>query len=107
MLDFTSPAQEFPTAVMSFPGGRAESDQAVFFQSFNPGNFEAGVKMVDGCGLPEGHPLRSFWVFYGGLTNAETTIRVTQVATGLTDTWSNPRGAFPQSVGRTGAFPCN
>jgi hypothetical protein len=106
MLDFSSPPQEFPVAVMSFPGGRAESDQAVFFQSFNPGNFEVGVKMVDGCSLPAGHPLRSFWVFYGGLTNAETTIRVTQVATGLADTWTNPRGLFPQSVGRTGAFPC-
>ncbi len=107
MLNFSSPPQEFPVAVMSFPGGRAESDQAAFFQSFNPGNFEAGVKMVDGCSLPDGHPLRSFWVFYGGLTNAETTIRVDQVATGLADTWINPRDVFPQSVGHIGAFPCN
>jgi len=107
MLDFSSPPREFTVAVMSFPGGRAESDQGVFFQSFNPGNFEAGVKMVDGCSLPDGHPLRSFWVFYGGLTNAETTIRVNQVATGLADTWTNPGGVFPRSVGRVGAFPCN
>jgi hypothetical protein len=107
MFDFSAPPREFPLAVMSFAGGRAESDQTVFFESFNPGNLEIGVKMVDGCALPSGHPLRSYWVFYGGLTNAATTVRVTQVATGLADTWSNPGGDFPRSVGRIGAFPCN
>ncbi len=107
MLDFSDPPREFPVEVMGFPGGRAESQQAVFFESFNPGNFEIGVKMVDGCGLPEGHPLRFYWIFYGGLTNAETEVRVTQVATGLVDVWYNPAGMFPRSEGRTQAFPCN
>ncbi len=106
MLDFSDPPSEFPVAVMDFPSGRAESQQAVFFESFSPGNFEIGVKMVDGCGLDEGHPLRFFWVFYGGLTNAEAEVRVTQISTGQVDVWSNPAGAFPRAEGRTSAFPC-
>ncbi len=106
MLDFSDPPREFPVAVMDFPSGRAESEQAVFFESFSPGNFEIGVKMVDGCGFPEGHPLRFFWVFYGGLTNAQAEVRVTQISTGLVDVWSNPAGVFPRAEGRTSAFPC-
>ena len=42
-LDFGSPAREFPVAVMGFPGGRAESDQAVFFESFPPGGFSLSL----------------------------------------------------------------
>ncbi len=106
MRDFDSPPHEHPARVMSFPGGRAESTQAVFFDSFNPGNFELGVKMVDGCSLPVGDPLRSYWVFFGGLTNAASELEVTQMSTALTQSWSNPAGAFPRSEGRTGAFPC-
>lgn len=106
MLDFKDPPREFPVAVMDFPSGRAESQQAVFFESFKSGNFEIGVKMVDACGLAEGHPLRAYWVFYGGLTNAETEVRVTQLSTGLIDVWFNPAKVFPLSEGRTAAFPC-
>jgi hypothetical protein len=79
----------------------------VFFESFNAGNFEVGVKMVDACdGFPPGHPLHAYWVFYGGLTNAYTRIRVRQIATGLTDVWTSLPGSLPRSVGRTQAFPC-
>ena len=108
MKSFDNPPQDFLTKVMSFGGnGRAESDQAVFFESFTEGNFEAGVKMVDACGFPAGNPLRAYWVFYGALTNAETQITVTRVATGDTDVWHNPAGVFPISEGRTSAFPCD
>ncbi len=106
MQDFSDPPAEFPVTVMDFPGGRAESTQAVFFESFNSGNFEIGVKMVDGCGLDPGHPLRFYWVFYGGLTNAETEVRVTQIASGRVDVWHNPSGVFPLTEGRTQAFSC-
>lgn len=106
MGDFSAPPKAFEARVMSFPGGRAESGQAVFFESFSSGNFEIGVKMVDACGLPEGDPFRAYWVFYGGLTNAETEVMVTQTSTGLRDTWTNPRGSFPRSEGRTQVFPC-
>ncbi len=106
MEDFSSPPQQVPVQVMEFPDGRAESEQAVFFESFSPGNFEVGVKMVNGCTFPEGHPLHYYWVFYGGLTNAETQITVTQISTGLEDIWVNPAGVFPITEGRTSAFTC-
>ena len=63
--------------------------------------------MVDACSLPEGNPLRCFWVFYGGLTNAGTTVQVTQLGRGEVDVWTNPSGVFPRSQGRTNAFPCD
>ena len=107
MKDFSDPPEVFPARVMNFPGsGRAESNQAVFWESFSSGNFEAGVKMVDGCGFPPGHPLRAYWAFYGALTNAETLIQITQLSSGLVDVWYNPPGAFPFSEGWTNAFPC-
>ncbi len=106
MTNFANPPQIFPTRVMNFPEDRAESEQAVFFESFDPGNFEVGVKMVNGCGFPKGHPLHFWWVFYGGLTNAETYMKVTQLETGLFDEWLNPAGTFPRSEGRTQVFPC-
>lgn len=107
MKNFDSPPATFSTQVMTFGGsGRAESDQAVFFESFTAGNFEAGVKMVDACNFPQDSPFRAYWVFYGALTNAETRLTVTQVSTGATDEWFNPAGTFPTSEGRTNAFPC-
>lgn len=104
--DFGFPPAERPLRVMAFPGGRAESDQAVFFESFSPGNFEIGVKMVDGCGLEPGHPNRAYWVFAGGLTNTESEVVIEDTATGAVYRWHNPAGRFPRSVGDTGAFPC-
>jgi hypothetical protein len=108
----------FPTRVMnvsaSSPGAatllaareRAETDQAAFFHSFNPGNFEVGVKMVNACGLQAGHPLRSFWIFYSGLTNAATEVRAVDTSTGRVDVWRNPAGTLPTAEARTDAFPC-
>jgi photosystem II stability/assembly factor-like uncharacterized protein len=107
MRDFGVPPEEFPARVMSFAPGRTESRQAVFFESFDAGNFEVGVKMVNGCGLPDGHPHRAYWAFYGGLTNAATQIVITDVATGRRDAWSNAAGELPLSEGRTAAFPCD
>ncbi len=106
MQSFDDPPEEVPTRVMSFPADRAESDQAIFFESFSPGNFEIAVKMVDACGLPADHPLRGFWVFYGGLTNAAAEVRVTRMDTGRTDVWRTSPGVLPRSEGRTSVFPC-
>ena len=106
--------QEFTTKVMQFPNAlsrvvprnRAETDQAAFFESFNPGNFEVGVKMVDACSLQPGHPLRFYWIFYGGLTNAATEVRAVHTTTGRVDLWRNPPGTAPTTEGRTMAFAC-
>lgn len=96
MKDFGSPPMTFDVRVMSFPTGRAESDQAVFFESFSPGNFVIGVKMVNGCSFPEGNPLRNFWTFFGGLTNAETEILVEDTVTCQTATGAIPPESFPE-----------
>jgi hypothetical protein len=106
--------QVFPTKVMQFPGAvslrvprnRAETNQAAFFQSFSAGNFEIGVKMLDACSLPQGHPLRFYWIFYGGLTNAFSEVRAVDTANGRVDLWRNPAGSLPTTEGRTNAFPC-
>ena len=91
--------QVFTTKVMQFPGpvslqsrARAETDQAAFFQSFSPGNFEIGVKMLDACTLQPGHPLRFYWIFYGGLTDAQTEVRAVHTTTGSVDLFRNPKG---------------
>jgi len=101
MRDFASPPVRFTGRVMSFPGGRAESDQAVFFDSFNAGNFELGVKMVDGCSLNG-----RYWLFTGGLTNARYEIEVTDSVSGASKLIANPAGTLPLSTADTSAFSC-
>jgi hypothetical protein len=67
--------------------GRAVSltnDTGVFW-FFAPENLELMVKVLDGSGV-NGH----FWVFYGGLSDVDYTIRVTDTATGATRTYHNP-----------------
>ncbi len=82
--------------VMAFGGQRAESDQSVFFQFFDPANFEMGVKMVDACGFND-----SFWTFVSGLTNVEYTVTIFDTFTGQVRTYSNPLGSYPQTLGNT------
>ncbi len=106
METFDENPQVFPLTVMSFPTPRAESQQAAFFESFESGNFEAGVKMVDGCALPDGHPLRAYWLFAGGLTNSSTDLRIQDTVTGVETSWTNPAGNLPTTLGITDAFPC-
>jgi hypothetical protein len=60
------------------------SDTGVFW-FFEPGNLELMVKVLDAQGV-NGH----FWVFYGGLSDVDYTIRVTDIATGATRTYHNP-----------------
>ncbi|HTG37172.1 MAG TPA: hypothetical protein VLB76_30005 [Thermoanaerobaculia bacterium] len=60
------------------------SDTGVFW-FFAPENLELMVKVLDGGGV-NGH----FWVFYGGLSDVDYTITVTDTATGATKTYHNP-----------------
>ena len=62
--------------------------------------------MVDACALPPGDPLRFRWIFYSGLTNAETEVRAVHGPTGRVDIWRNPARTLPTAVARTNAFPC-
>ena len=86
--------------------GQSGSAQAVrltadtgYFTFFNPANVEVVVKVLNACGLGQ-----RFWVFGGGLTNVATVMTVTDTLTGVTRTYTNPRGVPFQPVQDTSAF---
>ena len=54
----------------------------------NPNNPEVFVKMLDGTALNG-----SYWFFYGGLTNLQYALTVTEDATGKQKTYTNPAGS--------------
>jgi hypothetical protein len=55
------------------------------FWFFSPENLELMIKVLDGRAV-NGH----FWVFFGALSDVETTITVTDTATGAVRTYHNP-----------------
>jgi hypothetical protein len=59
-------------------------DTGVFW-FFDPGNLEVMVKVLDGSAI-NGH----FWVFYGGLSDVNYEITVTDKATGVQRSYNNP-----------------
>lgn len=63
------------------------TDQTGLFWFFAPGNVELIVKMLDGSGS-NGY----FWVFFGGITDLEFRLEITDTATGRTASYLNPRG---------------
>jgi len=56
--------------------------------TFNPGNPEVCVKIVDGTSVNG-----KFWVFYAGMTDFEYTATITEVATGLSKSYVKPAGS--------------
>jgi hypothetical protein len=69
--------------------GRAipASDNTGYFWFFLDGNVELVVKVIDGAPV-NGHR----WVFYGGLTDVEYTLHVTELATGITRNYHHAAG---------------
>ena len=65
------------------------TEETGFFWFFNPENIEVAVKVLDGTAL-NGH----FWVLYGGLSDVEYTIEVTDTWTGTTRVYRNPPGSL-------------
>ena len=64
----------------------------------NAGNVEVAVKMLDG------RPVNGkFWIFYGGLTDFEYTITVTDTELNKTKTYTKPGLTFSGNAD-TGAF---
>ena len=74
--------------IQFYNGASSETSQAVNFYSFEFGNVEIFVKMVDACSSG----FNSFWVFAAGATNAETVILIRDTWTGQVYRIDNPRG---------------
>ena len=71
-----------------------------YFWFFGADNVEMVVKILRGCGVNG-----SYWVFAGGLTNVQTTLTVTDTATGRIKTYVNRQGRAFQPVQDISAFP--
>jgi hypothetical protein len=68
------------------------------FWFFASSNLELTVKVLDGRAVN-----RHFWVFFGGLSNVAFTLKVTDLRTGVVETYQNPAGRFA-SVADVAAF---
>ncbi|HXO41055.1 MAG TPA: hypothetical protein VN999_06395, partial [Thermoanaerobaculia bacterium] len=66
---------------------------------FSSDNVEVLVKMMNGCVLDS-----SYWVFAGGLTNANVVITVTDAKTGAMKQFHNPQGTPFQPIQDTSAL---
>ena len=92
MRDFANPPDGpgnlFPGMIQFYDGASSETNQAVSFYSFEEGNVEIFVKMVDACSSG----FNSFWVFAAGATTAETVILIRDTWTGQVYRIDNPRG---------------
>ena len=89
MYDFADPPELFVGRVQTYGGESSETDQSVSFYSFQDGNVEVFVKMVDACSHPG---FVSFWLFAAGATNAQTEITVRDTQSGQIRTITNPAG---------------
>lgn len=77
----------------------AISPKSGYFWIFDANNPELILKVIDGRALNG-----SFWVFYGGLTNVDYNLKITDTSTGRVKTYENRQGRLV-SVGDTRAFP--
>ena len=75
------------------------SDQSGYFWFFDEQNVELIVKALDGRPLTGAH-----WLFYGGLSDVEYWVVVTDTATGTQKLYRNAPGNIC-GIGDTGAFP--
>jgi hypothetical protein len=101
MKNFANPPAQFVGQVQTYLGESSETEQTVSFYSFQNGNVELFVKMVDACSNPS---FVAFWLFVAGATNAEAEITVRDTVTGLTRTIFNPSGQLFQTVADVQAF---
>ncbi len=70
-----------------------------YFWFFSPSNVEVLVKALDACGLND-----HYWVFAGGLTSVDLTLRLTDTWTGDTKEYRNPQNTPFQPIQDTTAF---
>lgn len=79
----------------------ARSGDSGMFWFFNPSNWEALIKVLDGCSV-NGH----YWVFLSANTNVKFDVTVYDTLRGRTRTYSNPQGQIAASRADTEAFAC-
>ncbi|MEA2599637.1 MAG: hypothetical protein QOF89_629 [Acidobacteriota bacterium] len=75
------------------------TEETGYLWFFSDTNVEAVVKILNACTFNQ-----RFWVFAGGLTNVQTTLTVTDTATGLAKTYQNPQSTAFQPIQDTSAF---
>jgi hypothetical protein len=104
MWDFSTeppaPGAMHPAQVQTYVGEPAETEQSVHFYSFQEGNVELFVKMVDACASA----FEAFWVFVAGATNAEAEVVIVDTWSGQRHRVHNPRGQLFSTVADTVAF---
>jgi hypothetical protein len=101
MRNFANPPVTFPGVVQTYSGASSETEQSVSYYSFENGNVEVFVKMVDACAAPAFH---SYWLFAAGATTASTQIVVRDTIAGDLYEIVNPSGLLFQTVADTKAF---
>jgi hypothetical protein len=101
MKNFASPPATFPGFIQTYQGASSETDQSVSYYSFQEGNVEVFVKMVNACANPN---FVSFWLFAAGATNADTVITVRDTLADEIYTIHNPSGVLFQTVADTKSF---
>lgn len=77
----------------------ALTEETAYFWFFDPSNVEVVLKVLDGCSFSN-----RLWVFAGGLTDVAVFLRVEDLSTGVTKTYSNPLGTAFAPVQDTAAF---
>jgi CSLREA domain-containing protein len=95
-------------ATFQTAGGLSGTGRAVtltpdsgYFWFFDPANVEVTVKVLDGCALNQ-----RYWAFSAGMTNVRVDLLVTDTATGVTKTYTNPLNRVYRTRLDTAAFPC-
>jgi hypothetical protein len=101
MWNFASPPVLFPGFIQTYLGASSETDQSVSYYSFEAGNVEVFVKMVDASAAPA---YESFWLFAAGATNAETEIVVRDTVAEQTRLIYNPPRILFETVANASAF---
>lgn len=71
------------------------------FWFFSATNIEMIVKVLDACSLNQ-----RFWVFSGGLTNVQVTLKVTDRFKGTVKNYLNPQNTKYVAIQDTNAFAC-
>jgi hypothetical protein len=100
MWNFANPPVLFPGVIQLYGGQSSETDKSASFYSFENGNVEVFVKMVDACTAAS----HAFWLFAAGATTAETEILVRDTEAEEIYRIFNPRNLLFETVADTQAF---